>query len=356
MGSFLLPLIVVVLVTIIIYLFYTYIYRSYRLYKAGTVVFDHQKEIPSLLYLLWRFTKALLSKRQGQLYYSDTNSLTRGGNQDTFTVYNCRLESNELRRYCSAFGYGWDYPDSTFRDIPFCYPEFLFLRLLTMIVCAESFRLSPLGLVRVRQTMITFQPIDELKKGPFSLQASVREYRAVDLGIEVDIGLAVADRSNKPVWEELVTLLSRDMKKITSKRQHAPGSTDPNEVKSVEVVIPWNTGLKYAQATRDYNPLHLFPATAKLLGCKRTIAYPLWTVSKCLAEIEKHEGTDAVRAPASVRVEFHQPLFMPGKAVIKFWENAPEGSTSSHKLYHFRMGESEDSTPHLVGEICVGEQ
>ncbi len=57
----------------------------------------------------------------------------------------CRYDAASLRRFCSVSGYGWDYPDSVFRDVPLCYPEFLFNRLLTMIVCSERFRLSPLG-------------------------------------------------------------------------------------------------------------------------------------------------------------------------------------------------------------------
>lgn len=57
----------------------------------------------------------------------------------------CRYDAVSLRRFCSVSGYGWDYPDSVFRDVPLCYPEILFNRLLTMIVCSERFRLSPLG-------------------------------------------------------------------------------------------------------------------------------------------------------------------------------------------------------------------
>lgn len=56
-----------------------------------------------------------------------------------------RLETSLLRRFCSAAGYGWDYPDTEYRDIPLCFPEFLCCRLLLMVLTDEKFRLSPAG-------------------------------------------------------------------------------------------------------------------------------------------------------------------------------------------------------------------
>ncbi|XP_034760737.2 3-hydroxyacyl-thioester dehydratase X-like [Acipenser ruthenus] len=328
---------------------YYYVYRSHKLYKEGAVVFDCQKQVPSWFYLLCRLAAKVVLKRQGRLY-NNTNS-TGGGSQVTFTLYNCRLESKGLRQYCSVCGYGWDYPDSTNRDIPVCYPEILFFRLLAMVISSDGFRLSPLGLIHVQQTMRTSQPVDEIKKGPFFLQAAVKEYRSVELGIEVDIVFELKDRVKEPVWEGIMTLLSRDMKKLNRKKQHTQESCEPEEVKVIEILVPWYTGLKYAFASLDYNPHHLFSPTAKLLGYKSPIAHGMWMVSRCLAEIEKREGTDAIQAPVCVKVRFKQPLLMPGKVVIKYWETFPDAGTWSHKSYQFRMEEIGTRLPHVVGEI-----
>ena len=67
------------------------------------------------------------------------------------------------------------------------------------------------------QSIKTFQPIDELKKGPFVLQAHVIEYRLVDAGVEVDITLRVISRSSQPVWESVLTLLSHNQGKDKNK-------------------------------------------------------------------------------------------------------------------------------------------
>lgn len=67
-----------------------------------------------------------------------------------------------------------------------------------------------LGLVHVRQSLKTFQPIDELKKGPFTLRVQVLGYQPTDLGVEVDICLSATSRSRCVVWESILTLLSEN--------------------------------------------------------------------------------------------------------------------------------------------------
>lgn len=72
--------------------------------------------------------------------------------------------------------------------------------------------MNSLGLIPVRQTLTSHQPVDELKKGPFTLQGRVLEYRRVGRGVEVDVCLSAAARSQSPVWESVVTLLSENQR------------------------------------------------------------------------------------------------------------------------------------------------
>lgn len=55
------------------------------------------------------------------------------------------MDASLLRSFCSVAGYGWDYPDSEFRDLPLCFPEFLGSRLLLMVLTDGRFGLSPAG-------------------------------------------------------------------------------------------------------------------------------------------------------------------------------------------------------------------
>jgi len=71
----------------------------------------------------------------------------------------------------------------------------------------ESTLLFPAGLLSVREVLRLTEPVDELKRGTFSLQARVLEYRTVSAGVEVDLTLA-ASRHQQTVWTTTLTLLS----------------------------------------------------------------------------------------------------------------------------------------------------
>jgi acyl dehydratase len=64
-------------------------------------------------------------------------------------------------------------------------------------------------------------------------------------------------------------------------------------------------GRRYAAASGDRNPIHLYPLTARLFGFKRAIAHGMWTAARCLAA----HGTPRA---ALVRAEFRAPVLLPG--------------------------------------------
>lgn len=66
------------------------------------------------------------------------------------------------------------------------------------------------GLFRLCQTLKTLQPVDELKKGPFSLQAGVLMYRQMEACVEVDIRLSATSGTGALVWDSVLTLVSQD--------------------------------------------------------------------------------------------------------------------------------------------------
>lgn len=331
----------------LLYVFYTHFYCSHQLLKTN-VVFDCCQRIPSFGYVFVQYYVEAFRKKQGHLHACDTKEGA------TFTMLNCRLTTDVLRRFCSAAGYGWDYPDSEYRDIPLCYPEILCLRLMLIVLSAQSFRLSPVGLVRVHQSLKTFQPIDELKKGPFVLQAHVLEYRPVDAGVEVDISLSATSRTGQPVWESVLTLLSQSKEKKANKKPLSECQADnpePGDVKKVDVNVPWTTGLKCVWSFSDYSPHRLLTIPARLLGYKSPTNPSLWMLSKCLAEIEKHKGVEAIRAPISVTAHFKEALVVPGKVIIKFQETAPEDRQSSSNGFSFQMEQSRTRVLSVTGQI-----
>nr|XP_043881124.1 uncharacterized protein si:ch211-12e13.1 isoform X1 [Solea senegalensis] len=330
-----------------VYLVYVHIYRSRKLLKTNVLTCDR---LPSLLYLYLKYLGRALTWRTGYLHRTPQK---KKKSEAAYTVLRCRLETATLRRFCTAAGYGWDYPDSEFRDIPLCFPEFLCGRLMLMLLTDDNFRLNPAGLVRVCQILKTLQPIDELKKGPFTLQVRVLVYRQTDVGVEVDVCLSATSRSGSLVWESVLTLLSkkrlhRDDRGLT---QTGHESRPPDDTNQVELSVLWRTNPLSSWSFSD-SSLHrlLSLSPVGLLGCGSQTAPSLWMLSVCLAEIEKHRGVDVVTAPVEVMVQFQEPVPVPGRVTIRFWEMLRDAGQSSALSFH--MQQPGGNMTHMTGMIC----
>ncbi|XP_016363679.1 uncharacterized protein LOC107705059 isoform X1 [Sinocyclocheilus anshuiensis] len=273
-------LIAVVSGVTVLYLFHSVFYASHISFKKTHTVFDSQKHLPGSVYLMTRYIYESLRKKRGTMRKNkDTND------ELVFTLVNCRYDAVSLRRFCSVSGYGWDYPDSVFRDVPLCYPEFLFTRLLTMIMCSERFKLSPLGLLSVCESLSLSDALDELKRGTFSQQARVLEYRTVSAGVEVDLVLT-ASRDQQTVWSSTLTLLSPNNTYRPDAQPDLEITHDPVSERCISLAVPWSSGVRSTWVYGDLCPLPVFV----WLGFTRPTTHPLWMFSMCMAEMEKHKG------------------------------------------------------------------
>ncbi|XP_036954889.1 uncharacterized protein si:ch211-12e13.1 [Acanthopagrus latus] len=337
-----------------VYLVYVHIYSSHKLLRTN--VLDNER-LPSSVYLYMKYLTKALSRRTGCLCTDTTREC-----QVVYTVLNCRLETPLLRRFCTAAGYGWDYPDTECRDTPLCFPEFLCRRLLLMLLTDRDFRLSPAGLVRVRQSLKTLQPVDELKKGPFTLQVRVLVYRQIDAGVEVDICLTATSRTGCPVWESVLTLLSENkLHKTTSRgspRKENETPTDepePENVKQVELKVSRAAGLQCAWTLSDFFPYRLLSLSSTLFGYRSQTSPSLWMLSVCLAEIEKHKGVEVITAPINITAQYQEPLMVPGRVTITFWENSKDQNQSSAPGLSFHMQQHGSNRTHVKGLIFRSE-
>ena len=64
----------------------------------------------------------------------------------------------------------------------------------------------------------------------------------------------------------------------------------PDNMKQVELRVPWRTNLLCAWSSSIYSLHRLLSLPAWLFGCRSQSAPSLWMLSVCLAEIEKHKG------------------------------------------------------------------
>ena len=93
--------------------------------------------------------------------------------------------------------------------------------------------------------------------------------------------------------------------KTTSKRKKA---VIPDGTQSIEnLIIPADTGRKYAKVSGDYNPIHLYAWSAKLLGFKRPIIHGMYLHSAFQNAAEKQFQ----KPIKSMDITFKKPVVMP---------------------------------------------
>lgn len=121
---------------------------------------------------------------------------------------------------------------------------------------------------------MTLQPVDELKKSPFTLEAAVLGYRQVEEGAEVDVRLSARSHRGGPVWESILTLLSR--KQLDGDCGVVTGEGGEPHPPEGAVQVEFGVPLSVWFWSKFCPP-----------GCSSAA---LWMLSVCLAEVEKHRG------------------------------------------------------------------
>ena len=87
------------------------------------------------------------------------------------------------------------------------------------------------------------------------------------------------------------------------------------------------------------------PFTARLFGFKRHIAHGMWSAAHCVALL-----SDRIQGePGVLDVQFRQPLFLPGRAALKFAHRA--GSDSNGTGLDFALLASGADKVHLTGVL-----
>jgi acyl dehydratase len=104
-----------------------------------------------------------------------------------------------------------------------------------------------------------------------------------------------------------------------------------------------NLGRRYASASGDRNPIHLFKLTAQAFGFPRQIAHGMWAKAAALSEVRDHLP-DAY----TVRVDFRKPLLLPSTA--DFGYHVDDSGRIDLTLHNPRTRE-----PHLIGQLTPAD-
>jgi hypothetical protein len=253
------------------------------------------------------------------------------------------MEEKHLSTYYDVCGYKTPEKKESM-VLPPCYPVMSVFLFQPFLVSMPSFPVSPLGVVHIRTVLTQHK---ELKVGTkLSFQVNMKGHRDTERGIEVDFVIKASLETGEVVWNCIETMLSR--KRGGGGKKKAPTTdtaAEPSFDGSVQFAIAENTGKKYAAVTGDYNPHHTSKIGAKLFGFPKPIAHGQWSMEKCLALLDEN-GIKA-RPPFKVDCNFKLPVYMPGKALLR-WNTT---GSPKHGTVDFELRSADGKLPHLSGKL-----
>jgi acyl dehydratase len=183
--------------------------------------------------------------------------------------------------------------------LPLTYPHVLGFPLAMRLMSDRGFPLPLLGLVHTSIEITRRRAL--AATGEYELSVHVAGLAPHRRGTEASV-ITEVRAGGEVVWESRSTYLARHR---TGRTGESPGTVREPLPAVDEWHLGGDVGRRYAAASGDRNPIHLYPLTARLFGFPRAIAHGMWTAARCLAA----HGTPE---RARVRAEFRAPVLLPG--------------------------------------------
>jgi acyl dehydratase len=218
--------------------------------------------------------------------------------------------------------------------LPLTYLHMLAFPLHMSLMTDSSFPFPAMGLVHLENSITQHRTVTHRELFDVSVSAqNLRPHtkgKAFDMVTEIRVG-------DETVWEEVSTYLRRGKGDASAP---AGMSIEPAPGQGVTWRLPGDQGRKYASVSGDYNPIHLYAATAKALGFPRQIVHGMWSKARCVAALEN-------RIPDAVKVEtvFKTPVLLPSSVIFR--TRPAEGD----EPLGFSMVNPENDAPHLHGRV-----
>lgn len=271
------------------------------------------------------FWKAALSSRRKP---GESPEIPR----NTVTLKNLLLSNEHIAAYNTVC----QLPQGT---LAMTYPQVVAAPLHLHVMAQANFPLPIVGIVHLRN-LITQTALLSADT-PYDVRVQVGESRRSKLGIEVDL-LTDYLADGVSVWSAVTTVLHR-IKAKEGGSKAPPAAATAVVADYLPFEVPSDIGRRYAPVAQDYNPIHLYPITAKFLGFDRAIAHGMWSVARCLGLLLPQYVSTAGGMPARLEVQFKQPLLLPGRVTLKHLTRA-EG-------LDFELLAREGGKTHLAGRL-----
>lgn len=259
------------------------------------------------------------------------------------TCLDCRIAPETLMQYAQICGYSEDVP---LKFLPPCFLHIYFIPLIIQLTLLEDFKLSPLGLVPIRQRVTQHCDLHHLLKEPCDLECFVSGYCVTGDGVNVSITMKVYDRRELCVWESVTILQSCD-ETLQTKSQEENATTpwqDDITFRSITttVPIPEDIGQKYARLSVCCFLTSFWTSLLRIIGYQVPDVFRMWLLARCLVWITEI-GKMKLGSPFHLEVQFQKSLSVDEAAVFKL---LPALEKCTHR---FCVTSQEDQDLHLTG-------
>lgn len=229
--------------------------------------------------------------------------------------------------------------------LPSTYPHLLAFPLALALMTDGGFPFAPVGLVHIAHEITQHRPIRAAEK--LTLEVSATSLRPHPHGLQFTLrsrGLI----DGELVWEELATNLRRGAPPVApaTPATPAPKETDAGALSPVATwELPADLGRQYGRISGDLNPIHLHPLSARLLGFSSAIAHGMWTLARCLAELEPR-----LASAFTVSASFRRPILLP--ATVRYAEHAEHAEhVDGAGPISFGVLDPSSDAVHLLGSV-----
>lgn len=114
------------------------------------------------------------------------------------------------------------------------------------------------------------------------------------------------------------------------------------------VVINADLGRRYALVSGDFNPIHLWPFSARMMGFKHPIAHGMWSLARSYSLVNDATEMHYSHPVHQWRAQFYRPLPLPGQMNVVM---TGKDETSSTDSLHYAVYDSQCDGLHLSSTL-----